>query len=150
MSEPDGRQPGVARAPMRVSENGASVGALLTRMRSSAFQGRKLGEAFEAWKQMIDGSALICLGLAGSLSSAMMRSGRCTRTSRRPASAHRLAPAAPRCKPIPAPQWWWRGDKQAAGLIRGDEAAQSYLMISRQTGRFIVVIDSLQPNLQPN
>ena len=72
MSEPDGRQPGVARAPMRVSENGASVGALLTRMRSSAFQGRKLGEAFEAWKQMIDGSALICLGLAGSLSSAGM------------------------------------------------------------------------------
>jgi hypothetical protein len=39
---------------------------------------------------------------------------------------------------------------RAAGLIRGDEAAQSYLMISRQTGRFIVVIDSLQPNLQPN
>src|SRR5258705_9775930 len=70
MSEPDGRQPGVARAPMRVSEDGASVGALLTRMRGSAFQGRKLGEAFEAWKQMIDGSALICLGLAGSLSRA--------------------------------------------------------------------------------
>src|SRR5712691_2486246 len=70
MSEPDGRQPGVARAPMRVSENGASVGALLTRMRSSAFQGRKLGEAFEAWKGMIGGGSLICLGLAGSLASA--------------------------------------------------------------------------------
>ncbi|HEV8144226.1 MAG TPA: deoxyhypusine synthase family protein [Methylomirabilota bacterium] len=72
MSEPDARQPSVARAPMRVSENGASVGALLTRMRSSAFQGRKLGEAFEAWKRMIDGPSLICLGLAGSLSSAGM------------------------------------------------------------------------------
>src|SRR5687767_4681938 len=70
MREPDARQPGVARAPMRVSENGASVGALLTRMRHSAFQGRKLGEAFEAWKRMIDGSSLICLGLAGSLASA--------------------------------------------------------------------------------
>jgi hypothetical protein len=34
--------------------------------------------------------------------------------------------------------------------MRGGEAAQNYLMISRQTGRFIVVIDSLQPNLQPN
>src|SRR2546423_15682415 len=72
MSEPNGRQPRAVRAPMRVSEGGASVGALLTRMRGSAFQGRKLGEAFEAWKQMIDGSALICLGLAGSLSSAGM------------------------------------------------------------------------------
>jgi deoxyhypusine synthase len=72
MREPDARQRGVARARMRVSENGASVGALLTRMRSSAFQGRKLGEAFEAWKHMIDGSSLICLGLAGSLSSAGM------------------------------------------------------------------------------
>jgi deoxyhypusine synthase len=57
---------------MRVSEDGASVASLLTRMRRSAFQGRKLGEAFEAWKHMIDGSALVCLGLAGSLSSAGM------------------------------------------------------------------------------
>jgi deoxyhypusine synthase len=56
---------------MRVTENGpAPVSALLARMRGSAFQGRKLGEAFEAWQRMIDGSSLICLGLAGSLASA--------------------------------------------------------------------------------
>jgi deoxyhypusine synthase len=63
--------PGQVRAPMRVHEaGGASVSALLTRMRASAFQGRKLGEAFEAWKRMIDGASLVCLGLAGSLASA--------------------------------------------------------------------------------
>jgi deoxyhypusine synthase len=55
---------------MRVSEHGASVSGLLSRMRASAFQGRKLGEAFEAWRSMIDGASLICLGLAGSLASA--------------------------------------------------------------------------------
>jgi deoxyhypusine synthase len=49
-----------------------SVSALLARMRDSAFQGRKLGEAFEAWKRMIDGKSLVCLGLAGSLASAGM------------------------------------------------------------------------------
>lgn len=59
------------RVAMRVDENGArSVSALLSRMQGSAFQGRKLGEAFEAWKGMIDGGSLICLGLAGSLASA--------------------------------------------------------------------------------
>jgi deoxyhypusine synthase len=63
--------PHAVRVPMRVSEDGgAPVSALLSRMRGSAFQGRKLGEAFEAWKSMIDGSSLICLGLAGSLASA--------------------------------------------------------------------------------
>ena len=68
MSKPG---PGARRVAMRVSENGApSVSALLVRMRGSAFQGRKLGEAFEAWRAMIDGSSLICLGLAGSLASA--------------------------------------------------------------------------------
>jgi deoxyhypusine synthase len=41
-------------------------------MRASAFQGRKLGEAFEAWKGMIDGAGLVCLGLAGSMASAGM------------------------------------------------------------------------------
>jgi deoxyhypusine synthase len=39
-------------------------------MRQSAFQGRKLGEAFEVWTRMIDGQSLICAGLAGSMSSA--------------------------------------------------------------------------------
>jgi len=59
------------RLPMRVSESGpAPVSALLSRMRASAFQGRKVGEAFEAWKRMIDGESLVCLGLAGSLASA--------------------------------------------------------------------------------
>jgi deoxyhypusine synthase len=41
-------------------------------MQASAFQGRKLGEAFHVWKQLIDGGSLICAGLAGSLSSAGM------------------------------------------------------------------------------
>jgi deoxyhypusine synthase len=49
---------------------GHTVSRLLARMRHSAFQGRKLGEAFEVWQRMIDGDGLICLGLAGSLASA--------------------------------------------------------------------------------
>src|SRR5436309_12729788 len=49
---------------------GGSVSRLLGRMRQSAFQGRKLGEAFEVWRRMIDGGQLIALGLAGSLASA--------------------------------------------------------------------------------
>jgi deoxyhypusine synthase len=49
---------------------GQTVSRLLGRMRQSAFQGRKLGEAFEVWQRMIDGEGLICLGLAGSLASA--------------------------------------------------------------------------------
>jgi deoxyhypusine synthase len=66
--------PGPVRAPMRVMPGGGSgsVSALLARMRDSAFQGRKLGEAFEAWTRMIDGESLVCLGLAGSLASAGM------------------------------------------------------------------------------
>ena len=61
--------PGPRRDMLSV-EAGATVAALLTRMSRSAFQGRKLGEAFETWKWMIDGESLICLGLAGSLASA--------------------------------------------------------------------------------
>jgi deoxyhypusine synthase len=49
---------------------GLTVSRLLGRLRHSAFQGRKLGEAFEVWQRMIDGDGLICLGLAGSLASA--------------------------------------------------------------------------------
>ncbi|HYE94527.1 MAG TPA: deoxyhypusine synthase family protein [Terriglobales bacterium] len=68
MSEENG---GAPRVPLRVAPaGGPAVSALLGRMRRSAFQGRKLGEAFEAWKAMIDGGGLICLGLAGSLASA--------------------------------------------------------------------------------
>ena len=63
------------RAPVRLltdgdGARGPTVGRLLERMRQSAFQGRKLGEAFEVWQRMIDGDGLICLGLAGSLASA--------------------------------------------------------------------------------
>src|SRR3990167_3126803 len=69
-----------ARLPMRVlggdgagdgdGHGGASVARLLGRMRRSAFQGRKLGEAFETWKWMIDSGTLSGVGLAGSLASA--------------------------------------------------------------------------------
>jgi deoxyhypusine synthase len=47
-----------------------TVSRLLGRMRESAFQGRRLGEAFVTWQRMIDGECLIALGLAGSLASA--------------------------------------------------------------------------------
>ena len=67
--------PGPVRLPFRLVPDGAdgghgSVSQILSRMQSSAFQGRKLGEAFDAWKKMIDGSSLICAGLAGSMASA--------------------------------------------------------------------------------
>jgi deoxyhypusine synthase len=52
------------------ADAGGSVARLLARMQASAFQGRKLGEAFDAWKRMIDGPTLICAGLAGSMASA--------------------------------------------------------------------------------
>lgn len=64
-----GSPPGPRREALAV-EGGATVSSLLTRMSRSAFQGRKLGEAFETWKSMIDGGSLICLGLAGSMASA--------------------------------------------------------------------------------
>jgi deoxyhypusine synthase len=66
--------PRLVREPMAVGDGGGpgSVLALLTRMRSSAFQGRQLGEAFHAWKTMIEGDSVICLGYAASLSSAGM------------------------------------------------------------------------------
>ena len=65
-------EPGPVREPMRIMavDGHGSVARLLTRLRTGAFQGRKLGEAFEAWKRMIDGPTLICAGLAGSMSSA--------------------------------------------------------------------------------
>src|SRR5206468_9583036 len=67
--------PGPVRAAFHVVSAGAdgergSVCRVLSQMQSSAFQGRKLGEAFDAWKRMIDGSSLICAGLAGSMASA--------------------------------------------------------------------------------
>lgn len=61
--------PGPVREPLRVAGD-ASVATTIERMRRSAFQGRKLGEAFEVWRHMIDGPSLICLGLAGSMASA--------------------------------------------------------------------------------
>src|SRR5215475_12041064 len=61
------------REPLRLVTDGAparTVATLLARMEASAFQGRRLGEAFAAWKRMIDGEGLIALGLAGSMASA--------------------------------------------------------------------------------
>jgi deoxyhypusine synthase len=65
------------RIPMRVETDGhaggtpgGAVSRLLERMRTSAFQGRKVGEAFDAWRWMIDRGCLIAMGLAGSMASA--------------------------------------------------------------------------------
>ena len=69
----DGRPDWPIREPLRLVTNGAAPGTvspLLERMRASAFQGRRLGEAFAAWKRMIDGDGLIAIGLAGSMASA--------------------------------------------------------------------------------
>jgi deoxyhypusine synthase len=71
-------EPGPLRLPMRPVADGGdghrcrSVSRLLSRMRESAFQGRQLGQAFDVWQRMIDGGSLVCVGLAGSLSSAGM------------------------------------------------------------------------------
>jgi deoxyhypusine synthase len=72
--EPRFDDPNLVREPMTVIEDSGrgSVLSLLGRMGKSAFQGRKLGEAFEAWKSMIEGDSLICLGYAASMSSAGM------------------------------------------------------------------------------
>ena len=74
MSDPT-VSPWSVRVPMRVEADGqggggGSVSRLLERMRDSAFQGRKLGEAFEVWRWMIDRGCLIAMGLAGSMASA--------------------------------------------------------------------------------
>lgn len=70
MHESEAR-PGRVRDPFGlVGTERGSVSRLLSRMQGAAFQGRKLGEAFDVWKRLIDSPALICLGLAGSLSSA--------------------------------------------------------------------------------
>jgi deoxyhypusine synthase len=74
MSDTRAGNPWAPRLAMGLVADGAgggpTVSQLLGRMRTSAFQGRKLGEAFEVWQRMIDGDGLICLGLAGSLASA--------------------------------------------------------------------------------
>ena len=61
------------RVPLELVADGSSGGTvarLLGRMGESAFQGRRLGEAFATWQRLIDGECLIALGLAGSLASA--------------------------------------------------------------------------------
>src|SRR5436309_14342725 len=66
-------EPRLVREAMTVA--GGPTGselALLGRMSKSAFQGRKVGEAFDAWKRMIEGDSVICLGYAASMSSAGM------------------------------------------------------------------------------
>src|SRR5213596_2375249 len=72
--EPRFDDPNLVREPMTVAEDvgRGSVLSLLDRLSKSAFQGRKLGEAFEAWKGMIEGESLICLCYAASMSSAGM------------------------------------------------------------------------------
>ena len=64
MSDKRVEEAGARRAPIRLVADhedggrGHTVSRLLGRMRHSAFQGRKLGEAFEAWQRMIDGDGL--------------------------------------------------------------------------------------------
>jgi deoxyhypusine synthase len=61
------------RVPLELvadGSGGGTVARLLGRMSESAFQGRRLGEAFATWQRLIDGECLISLGLAGSLASA--------------------------------------------------------------------------------
>ena len=61
------------RVPLELvadGSGGGTVARLLGRMSESAFQGRRLGEAFATWQRLIDGECLIALGLAGSLASA--------------------------------------------------------------------------------
>ena len=61
------------RVPLELVADGSgdgTVARLLGRMSESAFQGRRLGEAFATWQRLIDGECLIALGLAGSLASA--------------------------------------------------------------------------------
>ena len=70
-SSPPVRLPG--RSGRRSTGDGRAAGpwgGSSERMRESAFQGRKLGEAFATWQRLIDGDGLIALGLAGSLASA--------------------------------------------------------------------------------
>ncbi|MGH7314496.1 MAG: deoxyhypusine synthase family protein, partial [Candidatus Rokuibacteriota bacterium] len=73
MSDGSRGLPGPIRVPMRLVEvdgRAGTVSGMLAGMRQSAFQGRKLGEAFEVWQRVIDGRGLIAMGLAGSMSSA--------------------------------------------------------------------------------
>src|SRR3989442_705960 len=62
------------REPMTVAHDshGGSGLARLGRVRKLALQGPKLGEALEAWKRVVEGESLICLGSAGAVSSAGM------------------------------------------------------------------------------
>ncbi len=55
--------------PIKVKEK--SISQLLSEMSRTAYQGRKLGEAVEVWKKMLDEKDLtIVMGIAGSLSTA--------------------------------------------------------------------------------
>ena len=68
-----GPVPWPRRVPLELVSDGSgrgTVSQLLARMEESAFQGRRLGEAFATWQRLIDGECLIALGLAGSMASA--------------------------------------------------------------------------------
>lgn len=59
-------------SPISVRKN-IPIDSLLEEMEKTAFQGRKLGEAFSVWKRMLKDKTTIFLGLAGALTPAGMR-----------------------------------------------------------------------------
>jgi len=52
---------------------GASPGSVLERMEGTAFQGRQLGRAFQAWKQMLGDRCAVLMGMSGAMVPAGMR-----------------------------------------------------------------------------
>ncbi|MCK4244441.1 MAG: deoxyhypusine synthase [Candidatus Omnitrophica bacterium] len=59
-------------APLSIRKK-SSIESLLGEMEKTAFQGRKLGEAFSLWKRMLKERTTVFLGLAGALIPAGMR-----------------------------------------------------------------------------
>ena len=51
----------------------SSASEILTRMQGTAFQGRQLGRAFEAWKNMLGDHCTILMGMSGAMVPAGMR-----------------------------------------------------------------------------
>jgi len=58
--------------PIEVGEK--SIEQLLSEMENTGYQGRKLAEVADIWKRMIDSKVTICMGLAGAMVPAGMRS----------------------------------------------------------------------------
>ena len=53
--------------------NDSSAAAVLDGMEGTAFQGRQLGQAFQAWKQMLSDRCTILMGMSGAMVPAGMR-----------------------------------------------------------------------------